>query len=104
MSAREEALQIFYFLEKQLLNLSIYPDPALLWHIHEGWIPLTPHLGTTDALVKYFSDICSHLDDKNTVQSEIEFSKAFDKMRQDLTISKLIRLNADLKSVELIQD
>ena len=77
-------------------------------------IPSTPNqyaytrqIGTTDALVKFSSDVCHYLDDKNVllVQSVmLDFSKAFDRMRPDLTISKLIGLKVDTYLVRLIQD
>ena len=77
-------------------------------------IPSTPNqyaytrqLGTTDALVKFSSNICHYLDDKNVllVQSAmLDFTKAFDRLRLDLTISKLIGLKVDTYLVKLIQD
>ena len=53
----------------------------------------TRQLETIDALVQFLSNICHYLDDKNVllVQSiRLDFSRAFDRMRPDLTVSKLI--------------
>ena len=53
----------------------------------------TRQLETIDAIVQFLSNICHYLDDKNVllVQSiRLDFSRAFDRMRPDLTVSKLI--------------
>ena len=66
----------------------------------------TPRLGTTDALVKLTSDVVRQLDDKNTLAIQtlmLDFSKAFDNMRPDIAITKLLSLNVDPQIVTLIK-
>ena len=53
----------------------------------------TPGLGTTDALVKFVSDITKLLDDKHILSVRavmLDFSKAFDRMYPDITITRLV--------------
>lgn len=66
----------------------------------------TPSLGTTDALVKFTTDIIDKLDDKNCLGARavmLDFSKAFDKMQPDLAISKLMDLNVNPTIVKCIR-
>ena len=56
------------------------------------------NIDTADALVKFSADIATNLDDANTVAVQallLEFSKAFDRMRPDLAIEKLLSLNVN---------
>ena len=57
----------------------------------------TPGLGTTDALVKFVSDITKLLDDKHILSVRavmLDFSKAFDRMHPDITITRLVERNS----------
>ena len=55
----------------------------------------TKGLSTTDALVRLTTDIIKSLDDKETIATQLlllDFSKAFDRMRPDLAVEKLLKL------------
>ena len=67
----------------------------------------TKGIGTTDALVKFITDIASILDNKHmyAVQSlYLDFSKAFDLMRPDVLATKLINQQADPRLINLMMD
>ena len=56
------------------------------------------NIDTVDALVKFSADIATNLDDANTVAVQallLDFSKAFDRMRPDLALEKLLSLNVN---------
>ena len=56
----------------------------------------TKELSTTDALVKFSSDISAGLDKTDTVTLQallLDFSKSFDRMRPDIAVFKLLSLN-----------
>ena len=60
---------------------------------------------TTDALVKLSSDIATSLDrvDTLTVQALLlDFSKAFDSMRPDIAIQRLLQLNTHPSLIQVI--
>ena len=64
----------------------------------------TRGLSTTDALVRFSTDITSNLDNKDTISVRsllVDFSKAFDRMRPDLAVSKLLSLNIDRQLVKI---
>ena len=53
----------------------------------------TEELSTTDALVKFSSDTSAGLNKTDTVTLQallLDFSKAFDRMRPDIAVSKLL--------------
>ena len=64
----------------------------------------TKGIGTTDALVKFITDIASVLDNNHmyAVQSlYLGFSKAFDLMRPDVLATQLINQQADPRLINL---
>ena len=64
----------------------------------------TEELSTTDALVKFSSDISAGLDKTDTVTLQallLEFSKAFDRMRPGIAVSKLLSLNVSPSLVKV---
>jgi hypothetical protein len=66
----------------------------------------TPSLGTTDALVKFSTDVSLYLDNKNTITTQalmLDFSKAFDRMRPDYATTKLCQLNVQPSIVNLVK-
>ena len=95
-----------------LYHLSKVAEKVLLRRLRSH-VPLfddqfafTKKIGTTDALVKFSTDIVNHLDNKNVLAVEaamLDFSKAFDKMRPDYTISKLISLGVNPSLISIIQ-
>ena len=67
----------------------------------------TPLLGTTDAIVKFSSDIALALDNHNNTSVRsmmLDMSKAFDRMRPDITISKLLHLGVRPSLVAIVRD
>ena len=66
----------------------------------------TKHLSTTDALVKVTTDIVNQLDNKDTIAVQalmLDFSKAFDRMRPDIVINRLLDLNINPRLIKIIQ-
>ena len=66
----------------------------------------TPTIGTTDALVKFTTDIVNSLDDKDCVAVRslmLDFSKAFDRMRPEIAVNKLLNLNINSNTARLIR-
>ena len=64
----------------------------------------TEELSTTDALVKFSSDTSAGLDKTDTVTLQallLDFSKAFDRMRPDIAVSKLLSLNVSPSLVKV---
>ena len=64
----------------------------------------TEELSTTDALVKFSSDTSAGLDKTDTVTLQallLDFSKAFDRMRPDIAVSKLLSLNVSPSMVKV---
>ena len=62
-------------------------------------------MSTTDALVKFTTEIASSLDDKQNVAVQalmLDFSKAFDKMLPHIAIQKLLALNTSPSLVRLM--
>ena len=65
----------------------------------------TKSLGTTDALVKFVTDVSTSLDKSTTygVQSlYLDFSKAFDLMRPDILANKLFSMNVSPCMIKLV--
>ena len=65
----------------------------------------TKGMSTTDALVKFTTEIASSLDDKQNVGVQaliLDFSKAFDKMLPHIAIQKLLALNTSPSLVRLM--
>ena len=68
----------------------------------------TPTIGTTDALVKFTTDIVNSLDDKDCVAVRslmLDFSKAFDRMRPEIAVNKILNQIAtqlDLSEASLL--
>ena len=66
----------------------------------------TPSLGTTDALVKFTTDIIDSLDSKECLGVRalmLDFSKAFDRMKPDIAIDKLVKLGINPTVIHLIR-
>jgi hypothetical protein len=66
----------------------------------------TNGVGTTDALVKLSTDVVRSLDKTSTIAVQgllLDFSKAFDLMRPDLVIQRLLDLNIDPTLVHLVK-
>ena len=66
----------------------------------------TAKIGTTDALAKFSADIATNLDNTDTIAVQallLDFSKAFDRMRPDLAIEKLLSLNVNPILVQVVQ-
>ena len=64
----------------------------------------TKELSTTDDLVKFSCDISAGLDKTDTVTLQallLDFSKAFDRMRPDIAVSKLLSLNVSPSLVKV---
>ena len=64
----------------------------------------TEELSTTDALVKFSSDTSAGLNKTDTVTLQallLDFSKAFDRMRPDIAVSKLLSLNVSPSLVKV---
>ena len=64
----------------------------------------TKELSTTDALVKFSSDKSAGLDKTDAVTLQallLNFSKAFDRMRPDIAVSKLLSLNVSPSLVKV---
>ena len=96
-----------------LHHLSKVAERILSWRIIEKLPTLkyqyayTRNIGTTDALVNFSSSVASLLDcnDNLGVQAiMLDFSKAFDKMRPDLAVKKLLKLKIDGYLVAIVQD
>ena len=68
----------------------------------------TPTIGTTDALVKFTADIVNSLDYKDCVAVRslmLDFSKAFDCMRPEIAVNKILNQIAtqlDLSEASLV--
>ena len=61
----------------------------------ENQFAYTRNLSTTDAVVKFITDIVQNLDDPNNLAAQallLDFSKAFDKMLPDIAVKKLLSL------------
>ena len=66
----------------------------------------TPSLGTTDADVKFTTDIIDSLESKECLGVRalmLDFSKAFDRMKPDIAIDKLVKLRINLTVIRLIR-
>lgn len=64
----------------------------------------TKHVGTTDALVKMTANVASALDNKENFAVQalyLDFSKAFDLMRPDILIEKMIAANVDTPTIKV---
>ena len=66
----------------------------------------TKDLGTADALVKFSSDISMNLDNSDNIAIQallLDFSKAFDRMRPDFVLHKLLKLNIQPSLVKVVE-
>ena len=84
-----------------LYHLSKIAEKAIVHHLRAdlptftNQYAYTKGLSTTDALVRLTTDIIKSLDDKETIATQLlllDFSKAFDRMRPDLAVEKLLKL------------
>ena len=86
------------FINRELSNyVSVDPDQ----------FAYSQGIGTTDALVKFVTEVASMLDNisAHTVQSlYLDFGKAFDLMRNDILATKLIKNNASPYIIKLVLD
>ena len=74
--------------------------------VMENQYAYTPSLGTTDALVKFTTDIIDSLDSKECLGVRalmLDFSKAFDRMKPDIAIDKLVKLGINPTVIHLIR-
>ena len=66
----------------------------------------TQTIGTNNALVKFTNDIVMSLEDESTLAAKavlIDFSKAFDCMRPDLPIRKMLQLNVNPLLIQVVK-
>ena len=66
----------------------------------------TKQLSTTDALVTFSTEIATNLDNKDTTAVQallLDFSKAFDRMKPDTAVSKLIQLNVRPALIQVVK-
>ena len=93
---------IFFLMIRRPPRSTLFPYTTLFRSIQrdlpalQNQFAYTKSIGTTDALVKFSADIATNLDDANTVAVQallLDFSKAFDRMRPDLALEKLLSFN-----------
>lgn len=66
----------------------------------------TRTIGTNDALVKFTTDIVKHLENDSTIAVQallIDFSKAFDRMRPDILVRRMLELNISPPLIKVVQ-
>lgn len=95
-----------------LFHLGKITEKVIVALLHADLPPLlhqyaySKSLSTTDALVKLTTDTVNQLDDKDTIAVQalmLDFSKAFDRMRPDIVISRLLDMNVNPQLASLVQ-
>lgn len=94
-----------------LFHLSKIAEKVVANHIQTGLpsfidqFAYTKAIGTTDALVKFSTDLIGSLDDDNNVAAQallLDFSKAFDRMRPEYAVQKLLNLGVKPPLVSVV--